>query len=280
MTKNVRMAGRDPGLTDDLVLDLAYRSTIDGFRDMTAANREGIVREENGVAVWLSPHPLPMLLNGAARIDPSVLAHDALQLAKAFFEERGRGFTFYGREGVDDDIMKAADEAGMVAMGEGAPLMAVDGPPTSIDVPSGVRLERAGTGDQVLEFADVCADAYAVYGMPADVFPSALLPEAVLGSHRALVVAYDHEGAIGGGFVIATHGCAYVCVIGVRQRAFKRGIGAAVTQAATQAGFDLGARVGTLMASPMGAPVYRRIGWRDVGVMANRLAFPPSATVG
>jgi hypothetical protein len=192
--------------------------------------------------------------------------------AKGFFGERGRGFTFYGLAGRDDDVIAAAEGLGMISFGEGAPLMAVEGPPASIDVPDGVRLERADTEEHVQDFADVCADAYSVYGMPTDVW-TLFRPEMVFGPHRALVVAYDDDGAIGVGFVIATHGCAYVCVIGVRQRAFKRGVGAAVTQAATAAGFELGARVATLMASPMGAPVYRRIGWSDVGVMKSRIAL-------
>ena len=263
-------------IPQDQLADLAYRTTIDGFRDLARSSRTGIVHEENGVVMWAAPHPAPLLANGAARLDPTADAHGALSRAKEFFGGRGTGFSFYGRAGVDDDVIRAADDVGMIAFGEGSPLMAVNGPPASIDVPDGVRIEHAQTEQHVRDFADVCADAYAVYGLPEDLFPALLTPETVFGSHHSLHVAYDSEGPVGGGFVIATHGCAYVCVIGVRQRAFKRGIGAAVTQAATAAGFELGARVATLMASPMGAPVYRRIGWSDVAVMHSRMAFAPT----
>ncbi len=257
----------------DVLADLAYRTTIDGFRDVTRSASEGIVHEQDGAVMWLSRHPMPFLVNGAARIAPSADAAGAVERAKAFFGERGRGFTFYGLAGRDDDAIAAAEAAGLVAFGDGSPLMAVEQPPTEIDVPTGVRIERAETADHVRDFGEVCSDAYTVYGMPDDVFPTLLTPETMFGPHRTSVVAYDDEGAIGGGFAIATHGCAYVCIIGVRQRAFKRGVGGAVTQAVTAAAFDLGARVATLMASPMGAPVYRRIGWSDVGVMQSRTAL-------
>jgi len=43
-----------------------------------------------------------------------------------------------------------------------------------------------------------------------------------------------------------------------------RGLGEAVTRAVTNAGFDLGARINTLQASPMGAPIYLRMGYQTV----------------
>ena len=44
-----------------------------------------------------------------------------------------------------------------------------------------------------------------------------------------------------------------------------RGLAALVTRAAGNAGFDLGARLASLQASPMGEPVYRRMGYETIG---------------
>jgi hypothetical protein len=261
-------------LSTDVLADLAFRSTIDGFRDIARSLRGGLVHEEDGVLIWLSPHPFPFLVNGAYRTDPNVEAKQALSSAKDFFGGRGRGFSFYGRVGVDDDIMTAAEEVGMIGMGDPAPVMAIGEPPETVSVPDGVQIGPVETAEQVGEFADVCADAYAVYGMPPDLFPAIVQPSVLLGPYRAAVLARDDQGPMGAGAVIASHGTAYVSIIGTCQRAFRRGVGAAVTQSVTKMGFDLGARVATLMASPMGAPVYRRIGWSDVGHMASRVAFP------
>jgi Acetyltransferase (GNAT) family len=55
----------------------------------------------------------------------------------------------------------------------------------------------------------------------------------------------------------------------------RRGIGRAVTLAATNAAFDLGARLVALQASPMGLPIYEKLGYRTV--TRYQLWLPPAA---
>jgi phosphoribosylcarboxyaminoimidazole (NCAIR) mutase len=66
----------------------------------------------------------------------------------------------------------------------------------------------------------------------------------------------------------------YIAWVGTAQRAMRRGLGDAVTRAATTAGLELGAAVTALLASPMGAPVYRRMGFDGVGHLTSRVAMP------
>ena len=54
-----------------------------------------------------------------------------------------------------------------------------------------------------------------------------------------------------------------------------QGIGAAITLLAYQEARRLGYRHGVLFASDLGAPVYRRIGFRDVGLGISRYLWRP-----
>lgn len=58
----------------------------------------------------------------------------------------------------------------------------------------------------------------------------------------------------------------------------RRGIGRAVTRAATNAAFDMGATLLSLQASPMGYPVYERMGFRTV--TSYRVWLPPDGSAG
>ena len=63
---------------------------------------------------------------------------------------------------------------------------------------------------------------------------------------------------------IVSHGVAGIYWVGSLAEARGRGIGRAITAAATNAGFDLGAELASLQASPMGAPVYRAMGYETI----------------
>ena len=261
----------------DARTELALLSHVDYFRDASRRAPGGAVHEEDGLLLYAGPHSLPLLVNGAIRVEPGLGAVEVLDRARAFFGARQRGFSIYALVGRDDDLIGAADEAGMISFGEPAPLMVLTEPLAAADVPAGVRIERATTPEQIADAAAVCADAYAVYGMPADVAPACLVPATSLVPHIAVMTAYDRDGPVATASVMATHGVGYILWVGTVQRAMKQGLGEAVTRAATAAGLGFGAQMTTLMASPMGAPVYRRMGFVDVGHLASRVAMDPNA---
>ncbi len=253
--------------------ELAHTSHINFFREASTRAPGGDVRDEDGVLLYAGPHPLPVLVNGAIRLDSGVAAGEVLDRARAFFGPRGRGFSVYGLVGPDDDLIEAADAAGMVVFGDPAPLMVLDGSVAPADLPDDVRIERAVTPEQVSDAAAVCADAYAVYGMPGDVAAACLTPRTMLAPDTAVVVAYDADGPVATASALVARDVSYIAWVGTAQRAMRRGLGDAVTRAVTAAGLDLGGEVTTLVASPMGAPVYRRIGFADVGQHASRVAM-------
>src|SRR5689334_2651138 len=102
---------------------------------MTRRAAGGVVLDEGGIMLMASAHWLPVLLNGVARMDPSVAPADVLDRARAFFTEHQRGYSVFGVVGRDDDLLAAADAQGLVQFGEPAPLMAIEHPPDAVDVP-------------------------------------------------------------------------------------------------------------------------------------------------
>lgn len=255
---------------------LAWIGCVDASRDVTRRSTGGVVHDEDGVALIASGSPMPYLINSASRVEPGLSGPEVVDRARAFFAPRERGFTIMGKAGVDDDVIEAAEAAGMVAVSEGSPLMAIAEPPTAIEVPSGLRVAMATTTADIDDVIEVCADSYAVYGMPPDVVSVIFDPPTVLlADHIATVIAYDDEGPVASAQAVATNGTAYLQWVATKQRAFQRGCGRLVTQSVTQAGFELGASLATLIASPMGAPLYRQLGWTDVGHCLSRIAFTP-----
>jgi hypothetical protein len=256
----------------DARTELALASHVDFLRHASPLEASGAVHEEDGLLLYAGPHPLPVLVNGAIRVAPGLGAVEVLDRARAFFRARKRGFSVDGLVGRDDDLIEAAEGAGMTAFGEPAPLMLLTEPLAPVDLPPDVRMARATTPEHVADAAAVCADAYSVYGMPADVATACLTPRTLLTAKTATVVAYDDDGAVATASAMTAGGVGYIAWVGTAQRAMRRGLGDAVTRAAVAAGLDLGARQTALVASRMGAPVYRRMGFVDVGHMTSRMA--------
>ena len=65
-------------------------------------------------------------------------------------------------------------------------------------------------------------------------------------------------------------GVAAVFGVATAPEARGKGIGAAITLIAYQEAKQMGYRHGVLFATDLGAPVYRRIGFRDVGATISR----------
>ena len=75
--------------------------------------------------------------------------------------------------------------------------------------------------------------------------------------------------------ILLSHGIAGVYSVGSLEAARGPDRGA-VTRHVTNLGFDLGATNVQLQASPMGEPIYRRMGYEDLYRRQFRLAAPPT----
>lgn len=144
--------------------------------------------------------------------------------------------------------------------------------------PSGVSLRLVRSPSDVASFALVNGEAYATYGMPPDTTPALFArPEVLTAPHIAAFLALVDDVPAAAAMTIVTHGVAGIYWVGTVPAMRGRGLAELCTRAATNAGFDLGARVASLQASPMGEPIYRRMGYVEVTRYPQLVQLRPAA---
>lgn len=257
---------------------LGHLNLIEFGRESSRWGRGGGLEEEDGVVLYATGASLPVLSNGAFRLDESVPADSVVAKADAWFGARGRGYTVQVRDtGEDDDLVAACEAAGLVRFGEGGPEMVCRTPVAGSPDPPGAELRVVRTEADVAAFAAVNANAYATYGMPPETAPDTFnVPGRLLASPHvhAVVAAMDGE-SVAAALTFLSHGIAGVYWVGTVDGARGRGLGEAVTRAVTNAAFDRGARANTLQASPMGEPIYRRMGYEPIHSYISYVRFQP-----
>ena len=92
--------------------------------------------------------------------------------------------------------------------------------------------------------------------------------------HIAAFVAYLDAEPVACAMTLVSHRVAGVFYVATVEHARRRGLGDALTRTAARAGFDMGADLAWLGASEMGAGLYRRIGFEELGSTLVELESP------
>lgn len=125
----------------------------------------------------------------------------------------------------------------------------------------GIEIVPVSQSAQLEEFAIVASEAF---GAPPQA-AAALVPATTLEDDRcAWFLGYVEGDLAACGQLFRTDHVAGVYSIGVRESFRHRGLGAAITSAVLAGGRDAGCGIGVLQASPMGAPVYVRMGFDTI----------------
>jgi GNAT superfamily N-acetyltransferase len=215
--------------------------------------------------------------NDVFRSEGNMDGAELIVRADKFFARLARGFSVKVRDnGDDDDLRRACLDAGLEAFGEPVPQMICFQPlsgPTPID---GITVRSVDDEAGLRAFVSVNAAAYATYGMPpevmADLFDETAI---VLGDRSAhMVVAQSATVPVATAMIFESDGVASVQWVGTIPAARGTGLGALVTTAVTNQAFDRGATSCTLQASPMGAPVYERLGYETLYHYAECVRWP------
>jgi GNAT superfamily N-acetyltransferase len=244
---------------------LGYLNLLEFARENARWARRHAVVDEPGVLLFAGDHDFPAYVNGAFRTDDSADAGAVLTRAKEFFHSRGRGYSLWVRDlPVDADLAEAAAAAGHGKVFD-YPQMICRTRFEDKPAPDGVDIRRVVDAQGVADFAGVNAQAYTVYGSPAEATASNFgRPDAFLAPHSAAFVAYFDNEPVGAAMTMLSHGIAGIYWVGTLEAARGKGIAEACTRVATNWGFDTGAPNVQLQASPMGEPIYRRMGYEDL----------------
>lgn len=212
-------------------------------------------------AIRCSSVGVPMPLFNQAFVFEAPSASD-LEQATSWLSERNVPFWVTAPGAVAPAVADMAESTGLDPQANTMPGMSYA--PLS-DLPAdtdgdGEYLQITESG-QLGDLAVVTSEAF---GAPLEA-AAFLAPASTLADDRcAWFLGYLDGDLAACGQLIRTAGVAGVYSIGVRERFRRRGLGTAITAAALVAGRDLGCSTGVLQASPMGGPVYDRMGFETV----------------
>ena len=266
-----------PVLDDPTLIALADANHYEAYRELTR-RAGGVVVDEGGLTFWAGAHPLPVLANAVVRTDARVPAKDVLVRGHRFFLAHRRGFSVVLSGAADADLRPVCESAGMPLTGE-SPGMVLERRLPDAAAPPGVAVRRVETDTDAKEFARIGDEAYRTLGMPPGCGLAMLGRLAVLRApHITSVLACVDGTPAAGAMVILSHGVGGIYWVGTMPAARGRGLGELVTRIVGNVAFDMGARAVVLQASPMGEPIYRRMGYREVTRYPCYVQFTPPSS--
>jgi ribosomal protein S18 acetylase RimI-like enzyme len=246
----------------DSQLKRAHLNLIDSSRQFFDLDPDAAIEAEAGWLFGAGSAAHPVISNAAFRRDDDVDAGDFITRAREFFAARDRGFSIWVRAGqaADDDLAATAEAAGFQAVYE-MPEMLLGNELATEPLPAEAELRRLSAENEAPGFWEVAKEAYASNGFPPEVFAGYTDHSGLLAENVVAFIAYLDGEPASIAMTIVSHGVAGIYWVGSLERARGLGLGRAVTVAATNAGLARGAEIASLQASPMGKPIYTKLGY-------------------
>ena len=249
-----------PGRAGGEVLALADANMAEMYRLDARATREGFVVERAGLVMCGAPTNGPVtnmaMVTGAE--DAGTVAAETARV----FGAAGLTFSVWTREHADAALEAELGGAGWMLLMRVPAMVFHDGDGPPVAPPRGVVIRRVATEIDRAAYAELAGEAWAVYGVPpASSVAHFADPAHLCGPTTAAFLAWEGDAALAGAVLYESHGVGGIGWVSTRSAARGRGLGAAITWAAVHEGLRRGARFASLQASPMGEPVYRRMGF-------------------
>lgn len=178
------------------------------------------------------------------------------------FRAAGLPFTVWTRGHADAAMEPALAAAGFLEVHREPGMVLAPGAARPPALPPGlvVRPVCDETGRE--SYGRVVAEAFAVYGVPRESTRSHFATmQSVVGPSTQAFLAYRGGEPVAAATLCLSHGVGGIAWVATLPEASGSGYGAAVTWAVVDEGFRRGARFMNLQASPMGEPMYRRMGF-------------------
>jgi hypothetical protein len=158
------------------------------------------------------------------------------------------------------------------------PEMAVERKLPGKALPLGAELRAVEDDGGLDDFRQVAAEAWMTYGIPSQVTGQIFdRPDFVTAPHVDAVVCYERDRPASAALGLLSHGIAGIYWVSTVSTARGKGYAEACTRWITNRAFERGAAAVSLQASPMGHPIYRRMGFADLATYRLLAALPADA---
>lgn len=242
----------------------AHLNLIDSSRQLFELDPGVQIEAGDGWLFGAGSSSHPLISNAAFRTDDDLDAGELLERARAFFASRERGFALWARDSQEDrDLSDVAAAAGL-QMAYEMPEMVLGGRAADRSPPDGIEISQVRSADDADAFWRVATEAYASIGFPPEIFAHYEDHEGLSADNVASFLARQEGEPVGISMTIVSHGVAGIYWIGSTEQARGRGLGETMTATAVNAGLAMGGKIVSLQASPMGEPLYRRMGFETV----------------
>ena len=229
------------------------------FRDIVRQGRGGELLEVPALTLCASPHGTSFHNMAMVRdtIDPDAL----LDAVREFYVGRGRVFSIWTRAHADQTLETVLQTRGFMLLVT-MPAMALLADPGTRCEPPGLAIRPAVDDQGRRDYLHVTAEAYATFQQPAALAADAFAALAsVCAPHVQGFVGYLGGAPVAAAATYVTHGVAGIGWVGTVPGQRGRRYAEAVTWAAVREGLRRGGAFANLQASPMGRPVYERMGF-------------------
>lgn len=229
------------------------------FREITRLSRGSELFETP--QFWMAAAPHGTVFHNMVAIRDVVDLDALLAAVRSFYVRRGRPFSIWTRAHADAELEAALHARGFTDF-LSMPAMALLGDPGTSCAPTSLEIRPACTDAQRRDYLHVSAEAYATYGAPRAYAEDAFATvESVCAPHIQGFVGYVADQPVAAAAVYVTHGVAGIGWVGTVPEQRGHGFAEAVTWAAVREGFRRGGAFANLQASPMGRPIYERMGF-------------------
>ncbi len=254
-------------------IDRIDRANRELFCEVARRTAGARIVERNGLLLIAGAHSSPVIVNTAYRLRPELSRQDALDQMREFYDDLGHGFGLMVSERRDADLEQVALRGGWMPVIE-LPAMVLDKPPHPVVLGAGATLRVADSLEDLIAFRGVLQAGFAEDADEVEMIASAFAqPASIAGDNVRVAIVSVDGAAVAAGLVMVLDATAVIAWVATVPSHRRRGLGVAVTAFLAAAGFELGASQSTLLASPMGVPVYQRLGYRTVA--RYRVLFPP-----
>jgi len=229
------------------------------FRDGARVGRGSELFETS--QMWMAYCPRGTVFHNMVMVREDIDADVVLAATGEVYGGRRAPFSIWIRDHADTALEAQLRERGFSDF-TSMPGMALLGDPGTVCAPPDLEIRPAVDEQGRCDFLEVVADAYATYGAPRSYAEDAFHAlESVCAPHVQAFVGYLGKAAVAAAAVYVTHQVAGIGWVGTVSEQRRRGYAEAVTWAAIREGFRRGASFANLQASPMGAPIYERMGF-------------------